>query len=498
MSPPNPLSLPSDNLLSAAWRSAPHLYAAVASAGRWKMYPHLRYIGNRIARAVARGNGRLIVNCPPRHGKSELISRWTPVWFLDNLPQERVILCSYGDALAVDFGRTARNELESNPCCRARLRPDSTAAQRWNTPQGGGMIAAGVGGPIAGKGFTLRILDDVFKNWQEANSPQTKELVWEWFHSTFLTRAEPGATIIIAMTRWGEDDLVGRLLVENAQQWEVIRLPALAEEDDILGRKVGEALFPARYDVDALAAIRRDVGAAVWGALYQQDPQPCGAGRVYQNFSPANIDDTLGLRPDLPLQLAFDFNVNPGMHVLIVQHDKEADLLVVYHEIHGPRMNVRQACQEFQRWLTANGWRRGGRLPWPELQVYGDAAGGSQWMGTSESCYDIVRQCFSVWGLTYRVRRLRANPPIRERLHCVNEALCDVEGKVHLKVHPRCSRLLADFKTQKTDVDGLPDKRNKALGHSADAVGYWIDYVRPLWRTRKPGVGGRFSVSTPG
>ena len=494
MSTPSTMNPPSDSLLSSAWRAAPHLYAAFASVGRWKMYPPLRHIGNRIARAVARGNGRLIVNCPPRHGKSELISHWTPVWFLDNLPQERVILCSYGDALAGDFGRTARNEFESNPCCRARLRADSTAAQRWNTPQGGGMITAGVGGPIAGKGFTLGILDDVFKNWQEAHSPQTKELVWEWFHSTFLTRAEPGATIVIAMTRWCEDDLVGRLLVENPRQWEVIRLPALAEEGDILGRKVGEALLPARYDADALAAIRRDVGIAVWQALYQQDPQPCAAGRVYQNFSAANIDDTLRLRLDLPLQLAFDFNVNPGMHVLIGQHDPQADLFVVFHEIHGPRMNVRQACQEFRQWLTVHGWRQGGKLPWPELHVFGDATGNSQWMGTSESCYDIVRQCFSVWRLTYRVRRLPANPPIRERLDCVNEALCDVEGKIHLKVNPRCVRLLADFKTQKADANGLPDKRDEALGHSADAVGYWVDYLRPLWQTHVQTPGGRFSV----
>jgi hypothetical protein len=485
MSHPNPNHPPADSLLSLAWRSAPHLYAAEAGGGRWKMYSHLRFIGNRIADAVARGGGRIIVNCPPRCGKSELISHWTPVWFLDNLPHKRVILASYGDALAGDFGRAARNEFESNPRCRVRLRQDSTSAQRWNTPQGGGMIVAGVGGPLSGRGFDLGIIDDPVKNWQEAHSFQSKQVLWEWFHSTFTTRAEPGATVVIAMTRWSEDDLVARLLAENAERWEVISLPALAEEDDLLGRKAGEPLFPARYDVQALTEIRRDVGQAVWDALYQQRPGSLGGNRLYDNFSTENIDDTLGPRLDLPLQLAIDFNINPGMHVLIGQHDPKADLFVVLQEIHGPRMNIRSAMDEFERWLRGRGWGRGSPFLWPELHVFGDASGSGQWAGTSESCYDIVRAKLQAMGVAYRVRILKANPPVRERIDTLNEALRDVENKIHFRLHSRCARLLADFRTQKADADGLPDKRDETLGHSVSAAGYWVHYLRPLRLSQK-------------
>jgi hypothetical protein len=182
------------------------------------------------------------------------------------------------------------------------------------------------------------------------------------------------------------------------------------------------------------------------------------------------------------------------MHVLIGQHDPKADLFVVFHEIHGPRMNVRAACDEFRRWLLAHGWAPGARFPWPELHVFGDASGSSQWAGTSESCYDIVRAKLDAMGLSYRIRHLAANPPVRERIDTFNEALRDVEGTIHFKVHPRCARLLADLRSLRTDAAGLEDKRDHALSHASSAAGYWVHYLRPLWRTRVPAVAGRFSV----
>ena len=120
------------------WRWAPHTFAHYVSGGQWRPFAHLRVIGETIADAVAAGGGRIIVNCPPRHGKSELISHWTPTWMLDSLPASRVILCSYESGIATGWGRMVRNEFESNDRLRVRLRPDihSVFWQRCRLPRG--------------------------------------------------------------------------------------------------------------------------------------------------------------------------------------------------------------------------------------------------------------------------------------------------------------------------------------------------------------------------
>ena len=483
------------DIASNLWRWRPDTFAERLSRGRWKAYPHLRFTAEKIAEAATTPNRRLIINAPPRHGKSLLTSHWTPVWYIDTFPTQRIILCSYGDELATGFGREVRNEFENNPMCKTRLRQDSQAANRWHTPEGGGMLTAGVGGPISGKGFNLGILDDPIKNWQDAHSHQVKTVLWDWFHSTFLTRAEPGASIIIAMTRWSDDDLVAKLQAEDPERWEVINLPAVAVEGDVLGRAPGEALCHERYTIERLMATRKEVGQAAWDALYQQAPQAYGAGRVYENFSAANVDSAVVLRRDLALHVSMDFNVDPGMHVVIGQYDNRADQFTATDEIHGPRMSVRAACDAFAAWLRAHGWAGpGSPLPWPELHVFGDASGNSQWAGTSESCYDIVKQRLNAWKLTYQVRHTKANPPVRQRIDTFNEALRDVECKVHYRCHPRCVRLIADFKELRTDVNGLEDKHDHALSHASSADGYRVDFLRPLWRSgvqQKRAHGGR-------
>ena len=125
------------------------------------------------------------------------------------------------------------------------------------------------------------IIDDPFKNSDEANSPAMSERVWDWYRSTARTRLEPGGAIIIIQTRWSERDLTGRLLEEEkngGEQWEKVVLPAIAEEGDPLGRKVGEPLWPTRFDLATLREIERSVGSYVFGALYQQRPAPLGGG----------------------------------------------------------------------------------------------------------------------------------------------------------------------------------------------------------------------------
>lgn len=189
-----------------------------------------------------------------------------------------MILASYGDVLAKSFGRKVRNELESNERVSTRLPKDKTAAGNFETREGGGMITAGIGGPITGKGAHVCIVDDPIKNIEEALSPTIREKQIEWFNSTLYTRLEPGGTIIVLMTRWHQGDLAGYLLKEHSDDWEEIRLPAIAEENDPLGRQPGDALCPERYDRVALlghdgrSGIRAAVGSTFWNALYQGQP----------------------------------------------------------------------------------------------------------------------------------------------------------------------------------------------------------------------------------
>ncbi len=150
------------------------------------------------------------------------------------------------------------------------------------------MMTAGVGGPFTGYGFDLLIIDDPIKNRQEANSPTMRQHLWDWWRSTARTRLEPGGSIIVVTTRWHEDDLVGRLLGDEyrndqveADQWEHIRLPALAEPDDPLGRLLDAPLWPERYDATALAALRISVGPQDWPGLFQQRPSHQG-GNIFK------------------------------------------------------------------------------------------------------------------------------------------------------------------------------------------------------------------------
>lgn len=238
-------------------------------------------ISQRIA-ARSTGTARhLIVSMPPRHGKSELASSYAPVWALNNNPRLRIGFASYGARLARGFGRRMRNIAHENRAkLKLRVADDSAAADEWMTTGGGGVFTSGVGGSFTGKGFDLLLIDDPVKNWTDAFSQIKRDALWEWFQSTAWTRLEPGGVCIVVMTRWHSDDLVGRILADPdiAPDFDVIALPALAEENDPLGRAIGEALCPDRYPVDRLLKIKSIVGPMVWAGLYQQQPYAKGGG----------------------------------------------------------------------------------------------------------------------------------------------------------------------------------------------------------------------------
>lgn len=299
-----------------AWRLFPHTYANVASKGRWKPYRHLTHLSAKMYPGLVRGGGRYIVTMPPRHGKSEFISHWLPTWFLDAWPDRRVGLASYSAQFSKKWGRKVRKEFETNPFVKNKLNADASASNYFEVENGAGeengfMMTAGVEGPFTGEGFNLIIVDDPIKNFRDAASDTKRQTVKDWWQAVAETRLEPHCTVIILMTRWHEDDLVGWLLEcmkaeedddvppELKDDWEIINLPAVAEEDDPLGREPGEALCPERYNEIALKKRERRIGARFWNALFQQRPS-AAEGEIlkreywqYYDTLPKDLDEII-------------------------------------------------------------------------------------------------------------------------------------------------------------------------------------------------------------
>ena len=318
---------------SELWRLYPHTFAKRASRGRWVPYDYLARISRAIAKAVRAGRGRIIVSLPPRHGKSELISKWVPTWRLDDDPTARVMLASYEADFAARWGRHVRAFFEQQDLSRTKISTDSSAADRWETTLGGGMNTAGVGGAFTGKGGDLLLVDDPIKNWEEAQSAKHREKIWEWFLSTFYTRAEPGATIVVLMTRWHERDLAGRLLTEHSDTWHEINLMATSEGDGL-----GTPLCPERYTQADLLGIRKSLGPMMYGALYDQRPRPLEGGVFKKNWFRYWLPNTLPDTFDEIIQswdLPFDNATDASSYVAgQVWGRKGADryLLHEYHE----------------------------------------------------------------------------------------------------------------------------------------------------------------------
>jgi predicted phage terminase large subunit-like protein len=257
-------------------RLTPATLAHYRTRGRWIAAPHLLHVASILATELTRGDARIIVELPPRHGKSELISINTPIWFLDHFPWANVILTTYAAELSVEFGRRVRDAFleNENGVLRPTVRDDAQKMSMFLTSEGGGMRSVGIGGPITGKGAHLLLVDDYIKNWEEASSPKTLEDIFNWFITTAYTRLEPGGSCVILATRWVIDDLIGRLIEADKENfWTVIRLPALAEPNDPLGRPEGEALWPKRYSTKSLNSIKKILGEFMFSALYQQAPK---------------------------------------------------------------------------------------------------------------------------------------------------------------------------------------------------------------------------------
>lgn len=218
---------------------------------------------------------RLIVNLPPRHGKSLTVSKLFPAWYLGRNPQDSIIFTTYGQDLADDFGRQVRNliadEKYSKIFPETKLASDSSSIKRFAVDKGGSYFAVGAGGAITGRGGDCILIDDILRNRQDANSETIRNGIIDWFNSTLFTRLSPTGKIVLINTRWHQNDLTGYLLDKEPDKWEVLNLPAIDDE--------GAALWPERWNIDKLTEIKKTIGTFEFEALYQQNPIPL-AGHI--------------------------------------------------------------------------------------------------------------------------------------------------------------------------------------------------------------------------
>lgn len=254
---------------------------------KYRMRPHLALIGKAMG-ALRRSSGDcLLIFTPPQVGKTVSVAVWGPLWWLARFPEDRVIIGSYGNNLAINRGRQVRKLVnEHGHRYGIALERGSSVANDWQLVTGGGVKSVGVGAGITGSPGDLVIIDDPHKSRAEADSWKLRDKVWQWLSADVNSRRQPGSPTVLIQTRWHEDDLGGRLIkeqgtVEEGGRWRVLHMPAIAGQNDVLGREVGDPLphpkIPTR-DKIALTAHweekRRTSTNRDWFALYQGDPQP--------------------------------------------------------------------------------------------------------------------------------------------------------------------------------------------------------------------------------
>lgn len=294
----------------------------------------------QFSRDVTAGKSpRLILQIPPRHGKSVLASQYLPAWHLAHNPRHEVIITSHTATLALKFSRRIR-ELIRDPKFTAtfewmRLNSDAQSVENWALTQGGGLLAAGVGGGILGSGAHVLVIDDPIKNAEEAQSDAQLDAIWDWYTTTARTRLAPGGGVLVIMQRWGKKDIAGRLIEKgnagDGELFQVVDYPAVAMRDEE-HRKQGEALHPERYSLESLEAIKATLDPWMWMALYQQRPTS-DEGTFFKRdmfsyYDPGELPD------DLTYYAAWDLAISQRERAdwtvgIVAGLDQEGDLWIV-------------------------------------------------------------------------------------------------------------------------------------------------------------------------
>ena len=298
---------PRTGLLKNRMEEAPVVYAPVEE----RIAMHHKVMMQAIQRCIETPRGRQIILAPPGSAKSTYASVIGPSWAMGRKPNTQVILASYATGIAAKQSRKVRSIVRDPRYCaiwesRPTLAEDQRAIDDWSLSNGSSMMAAGMLAGITGNRCDLLIIDDPVANREQADSSTIRDKIYAEYIDTAMTRAKPWMSVLLIMTRWSEADLVGEILPENyegesglikcrdGQEWNVLCIPAEAErEDDVLGRKVGDFLWPEFWPKSHWATWRDNPRAArTWAALFQQRPAPFGGihfSRELFQFYNANL-----------------------------------------------------------------------------------------------------------------------------------------------------------------------------------------------------------------
>jgi len=298
----------------------------------------------------------LIVSMPPRHGKSEYISYYLPIWFAARHPGSRIILVGYSMEFTSGFGKRIQDFFRDfgEQLGGLEIRKGRNSSTDILLTNGSNILCVGAGGALTGRGADLLIIDDPIKSSDQAISQKYRDKLDDWFRSTAYTRIEPGGSCIIVMTRWHTDDLVGRIISskERSAYFKQISLPALAEENDPLGRAVGQPLWPDRYSLAKIEEFQKLNGSAWFSSLYQQRPMPSNSrvfkltdfGRYkitdgFYTIAKPSVETALTISPmDLRIYFTMDLAVagtkeSDKTVIIVFGVDNKSNIIILHTEI---------------------------------------------------------------------------------------------------------------------------------------------------------------------
>lgn len=342
-------------------------------ATRYKVEAHHRLLAEAL-QEVAEGKClRLIISMPPQHGKSELASRRFPAWYMGKYPFRNLMHGTYNQDFADVFGDEVRNIIEQSEYRqvfpKVEFRKGSRAKDHMVTTDGGKLTFLGRGGSGTGKPADLFLIDDPIKDSKEAESATIRNDVWEWFTKVAFTRCHVLSAIVIIMTRWHEDDLVGRLTdptnafynEEVAKQYTVINIPAEIDNEALakaLGKKVGDALWEERFPLEHLrtARLMNPIG---YSALYMGRPTP-PEGAFYKRDMFIGYNSITALPKNLRYYGTTDLAVSPEKNrdksVILNWGLDENDELWLLPDIFWDRKSADESVEEILKFGRQYGW----------------------------------------------------------------------------------------------------------------------------------------------
>lgn len=446
---------------------------------------------------------RLMVFCPPQHGKSQITSRFLPTYILGRNPNAKIILASYSAAIAEGMSNNCQKYIDSEEY--ARLFPKTTlqkagvnGAWKRNAQEfqivghEGYLWAVGAGGSATSKTADYIIIDDPHKDRQEAKSPQVSNGVWDWYTDVMNTRIHNNSGILIIQTRWDFMDLSGRLLQTmvdgHGDDWHIINFKAIRENDDnpIDPRKVGEALWPSQHSLERLRQIEK-LSLRTFRSLYQQDPQPVmSGGECYKDFDSNEIVRPCSFNPDLTTHVSFDFNKQPYMTCTVWQTesisvgDRKKWLAKQIKEftLASPKNTTKHVCIAVRKFIYDLK---------AKLFIYGDPHGMDEDTRSEQghNDYRIIQR--ELLQFRPELRLWTKAPNVGKRIEFINAMFAGAIEDIEIQIDPSCTKTIDDYRYIKEDVEGGKFKemwtdpstgvRSQRYGHTSDSNDYYLTYV---------------------